>query len=603
MPVQSMREAPVVERAIATQPHGMRDRRALILLATLLGGLLAFGELRQSFMGNGVDLLDAAILALSFALFAWIAFGFIGAVAGFLVLVGGGPGASPRLGPLSLPRGRTAVLLPVYNEDVDAVFGRLRQMVGSVDGIGARDLFDFFVLSDSAEENEARERAAFLRLRATSPVPVYYRRRPINHARKPGNIEDWVTRFGGGYDYMIVLDADSLMSGGAMARLAALMDRQPGLGLVQTIPSLINSRTPFARWQQFAARLYGPIASAGLHWWSGAESTFWGHNAIVRVKAFAESCGLPCLPGRAPFGGHIMSHDMVEAALLRRRGWSVHMVSLPDGSHEEYPPTLVDHAVRDRRWCQGNLQHIRLLASGGFHWVNRLQLLIGASAYITSPLWLMLLIASLVQSFRMGGFVEGFAPSGWLIALTVLFLFGPKLLSVIWAWMDKERLESFGGRRALLKGVATEIPLSILTAPIMMLTQTMAVLDIVRGRPGGWLPQRRDVDGMSLREAARAYIPHMLLGWGFVVAFLIGGGALVWSLPVAAGLVVAPVVVSLTSRVSLGEKLEKRGVFVTASEDGLKPEPVPAPVPADLAAPPRGEMVVPPRGEKGLSLV
>jgi membrane glycosyltransferase len=169
------------------------------------------------------------------------------------------------------------------------------------------------------------------------------------------------------------------MSGSAMVGMASIMETKPTVGLLQTVPNIIGADTFFQRWMQFSAYAYGPIASAGLLWWSGSEANFWGHNAIVRTRAFADCCGLPELPGKPPFGGLIQSHDMVEAALLRRRGWAVHMV-LIDGSYEEYPPTVIDHAIRDRRWAQGNLQHLRLLDATGFHWTSRLHLLIGASA-------------------------------------------------------------------------------------------------------------------------------------------------------------------------------------------------------------------------------
>jgi membrane glycosyltransferase len=123
------------------------------------------------------------------------------------------------------------------------------------------------------------------------------------------------------------------------------------------VPLIVNRTSLFARVQQFASRLYGPMLSEGLAWWSGSEGNYWGHNAIIRTRAFAEQAGLPRLPGRKPFGGEILSHDFVEAALLRRGGWDVRMAPQLYGSFEECPPSLPDLIVRERRWCQGNLQH------------------------------------------------------------------------------------------------------------------------------------------------------------------------------------------------------------------------------------------------------
>jgi membrane glycosyltransferase len=449
-----------------------------------------------------------------------------------------------------IPRRRTAVLIPVYHEDMGPIAGRIRAMSAMLAEAGVARQFDIFLLSDSGTDAADAEYAAFRALQTECALPVYYRRRPKNIARKPGNIAEWVRRFGGAYDHMIVLDADSLMTGEVMARLASVMDRSPGVALIQTVPSVTGGRTIFARWQQFAAAAYGPISTAGLIWWSGAEATFWGHNAIIRVKAFAESCGLPELSGREPMGGHIMSHDMVEAALLRRRGWAVHMVSV-EGSHEEFPPTLSDYAVRDRRWCQGNLQHLRLLTSGGFHWINRLQLLMGASAYLTSPLWLVLALVTLFQGVGLIG-AASFAPSVWPLLLTLSLLFAPKLLAFSWIMIDREQRDALGGTRNVLRSMAIEIPLAMVVAPVTMISQTIATIDIVRGQPSGWRPQQRESDGIPIRQALIDYRYHVGVGLFFFALIMTAGGTTPWLLPVVISLLLAPLTASLTARADWG---------------------------------------------------
>jgi len=549
-----------------TQPDGIFQRRLFLVAGSFTLGLAAAQEMAAPLAVDGIDLIDALFFLLFFGLFAWIAFGFLNAMAGFAVMLGTGPGMPRWLAQARLPKKRTAILLPIYNEDVTAVFRRLRAMSDSVVSVGAADLFDFFVLSDSHAENEAAERAAFRALRETSRVPVYYRRRTRNIARKPGNIADWVRRFGGAYAHMIVLDADSLMSGAAMARLAAAMEARPGVGLLQTIPAIINGNTFFARWNQFAAVAYGSVASAGMQWWSGSEATFWGHNAIIRVSAFAQSCGLPLLTGREPFGGHVLSHDMVEAALLRRRGWAVHMVMLPEGSYEEFPPTLMDHAIRDRRWCQGNLQHVRLLGTAGFHWVSRLQLLMGASAYLTSPWWLLMLAMGLLEPLRAGSAGMILLPSTWLLALTVVLLVGPRLVALLWLGVDSRLREALGGTRRVIATVLLEIPLSAFVAPLTMVTQTMAIIDILRGRPSGWSPQRREADGIAAADALRHYRLHMTLGGLFLVAIVAGVNGAMWTLPVALSLLAAPATAMLTSRADVGQWLQRKGLFLTPHE-------------------------------------
>lgn len=543
-------------------------RRLCLIFGSFLLGLFASNEIGRPLAADGIDLLDTAFLLIFFGLFAWIAFGFLSAAAGFLVLMGNGPGMPRWMRRTRLPRKRTAVLAPIYNEDVDAVFARLAAMTESTAAIQAQHLFDFFVLSDSHADTEPREIRAFRRLRAISLARVYYRRRPANVARKPGNISEWVRRFGGAYEHMIVLDADSLMSGAAMARMAAAMEDQPGIGLIQTIPTIINGRTLFARWQQFAAIAYGTISAAGLQWWSGSEATFWGHNAIIRVRAFAESCGLPLLSGKEPFGGHIMSHDMVEAALLRRRGWAVRMVTLPGGSYEEFPPTLADHAIRDRRWCQGNLQHVRLLGTAGLHWISRLQLLMGASSYLASPLWLLLLTIGLVEGWRGADPTAGATPAGWLLALTAMLLLGPRLLALLWLGADHDLRASLGGARRVLATVAIEIPLSMLVAPITMINQSIAVIGIACGKPAGWTAQRRDADGLALVDALALHRWHMGVGALFALAILAGAGGTLWTLPVALGLLASPVTAMITSRCDAGDRLRGKGLFLSPEEAG-----------------------------------
>lgn len=564
MPVQDLRGAPPVGPAPPGSPGTMALRRGFLIAGSFLIGLGGSWQLARPIAIDTSLPLAIGYDLLAFALFAWIAFGFLNALAGFGVLLSTGPGLPAQFLKSGLPRRRTAVLLPIYNEEVEPVFRRLRAMAASVEGAGAALMFDFFVLSDSQAEAEAAERDAFNRVRAMSRPAIYYRRRQVNHERKPGNIAEWIRRFGGAYEHMIVLDADSLMTGEAMARLAATMEANPHIGLIQTVPAIRGGRTLFARWQEFAAAAYGPIASAGLRWWSGNEATFWGHNAIIRVRAFAESCGLPTLTGRAPFGGAIMSHDMFEATLLRRRGWAVRMLLLPDGSYEEYPPTLADHAVRDRRWAQGNIQHLRVIDTVGLHWVSRLQLLMGASAYLTAPLWLLLMLAGLGHGMIAGVAAPWLSPSPWLVLLTLTLLFAPKLLALLWLGVDEDLRRSLGGGARVLASVSIELPLAVAMAPIFMLSQTMAIIDIARGRVSGWRPQRRAVDGVPLRDALAGYRWHMVTGGVLTLPAIAGVPGAIWTLPVSLSLMAAPWLYSFTARADITRWMTARGLFLTA---------------------------------------
>lgn len=583
MPVQDFHRRPALAHISAKPSH--RARRGFLIVGSGLIGFVASLGIAAQLALDGYDALDQFLAILSLMLFAWIGFGLLTASVGLAVAI-----ANLRKTERAhhAPSRPVAVLIPLYNEDIAAVGARIARMTADLTRIETQALFHFFVLSDSHASAEAAERAQCRLLRYPGGCPVFYRRRPVNEARKPGNIADWVRRFGAAYESMIVLDADSRMSGEAMARLASAMEADATVGLIQTNPQLTAARTLFARWQQFSVAFYGPVFSAGLNWWSGDEATFWGHNAIVRVRAFAESCGLPELPGAAPLGGAIMSHDMVEAALLRRRGWRTRMMVLNHGTYEESPPTLIDHAIRDRRWCQGNLQHLRLLDAWGLHWVSRLQLLMGASSYLNAPLWLLLLTVGALQSLRVGGPIADLGTPAWLIATTIALLFGTKLLALVWALFDRALVRSLGGWRGILLSVAADIPLSILTAPITMASQCLSVADILAGRQSGWRPQRRDTDGVRLVEAFEFYGPHVLLGLPFWLLAMGDLGMGVWQLPVTIGLLGSPLIAAWTSRADWGAKAARYGLFAGDPGEVMREAPElaerPAPVPAFASA-------------------
>jgi membrane glycosyltransferase len=567
MAPQSLWEKPAPRRRAATSPRTILLRRALILSGTAALTAVGLSEMYFVLSVGDVTLLEALLIALFAVLFAWVAFSFTTTMAGFAVLLfgrGDGLVRRTRALPANL-QSRTAMLLPTYNEDPDKIMARLRATCESVRQTGHGAAFDWFVLSDTTDPAVwIDEEAALLRLRAEcTGERIFYRHRAKNVARKSGNIAEWVQRFGGGYEFMIVLDADSLMQGDAIVRLVDAMERHPGVGLIQTLPVVINAQTLFARLQQFAGRLYGPMVAAGIAWWHGAESNYWGHNAIIRIRAFAENAGLPELPGRKPFGGHILSHDFVEAALLRRGGWAVHIVPSMAGSFEECPPSLIDFAARDRRWCQGNLQHVLVLPARGLSWVSRLHFLTGIGCYITAPLWLVFLILGILislqaQFIRPDYFPEGFAlfphwprqdpvRAAWLFAGTMAMLLVPKLLALLLVLVQGERRRGFGV--AFLPSLLIEIVLSGLMAPVMMIFQSAAVAEILTGRDAGWQVQRRDNGAVPIGDIARRFAAPTLLG------MVLGAGAyavslplFLWMLPVILGLALAIPIALLTSQ-------------------------------------------------------
>jgi membrane glycosyltransferase len=561
MPLQRLHGPSPASIEVLTQPHGLLVKRLLLITLTMVLALAASTQLRMALARAGFDPLDLLLLVLFLPLFAWISFGFVNSAIGFLQLISGDhPGFTAIPSPAQSLRHRVAVLMPVYNEDVDATFGRVRVMARSIAAAGGAAWIDFFVLSDSSAENGVIESGAWSELARQAPIPVYYRRRERNTARKPGNIAEWVGRFGAAYECMLVLDADSLMSGEAIVGLASIMEQRPSVGLLQTVPMITRARTLFQRWMQFASEAYGPIATAGLLWWSGSEANYWGHNAIVRTRAFAQSCGLPELPGKPPFGGHIQSHDMVESALLRRRGWAVHMVMV-DGSYEEFPPTVVDHAMRDRRWMQGNVQHLRLLDISGLHWASRLHLVLGASAYLTSPGWLLLLLTSAAQICLSHDIAVVGMTSPAVLWLTLLLLFGPKLMATIWLLSSAERRRGFGGTFAVLRSVALDVPLAVLMAPVTMVTQTKALAAMALGIPSGWPAQTREARHIPVRTILPSLREHLLLGAGFASIAFVSPTMALWFLPITLGLLSAPWLISLTSSEASGSRALAWGFF------------------------------------------
>jgi membrane glycosyltransferase len=458
------------------------------------------------------------------------------------------------------------MLLPTYNEDPYRIMARLRAMYESVDQSGEGASFDWFVLSDTTGPSVwIAEEKCFLQLRADLAVSnIYYRHRRENTARKSGNIEDWVKRFGVGYDHMIILDADSLMTGDTIVRLVSAMERFPAVALIQTLPIVVNAKTLFARLQQFSGRLYGPLIAAGIAWWHGSEGNYWGHNAIIRVRAFAQAAALPELRGRKPFGGHILSHDFVEAALMRRAGWEIRMVPALGGSFEECPPSLLDFAARDRRWCQGNLQHLAVLPARGLHWVSRLHLLTGIGSYLTAPLWLMFLLLGILislqaQFVRPEYFPKGFSLfpqwpaqdpvlAAWVFVGTMGLLIVPKLLAWMLLLTQRQNRLQFGGGLRVLVGFVVETFLSGLIAPVMMIFQSRAVGEILLGRDSGWQVQRRDDGGLPRGELMRKYALPTLFGLAMAaVAYAVSLPLLFWMAPVIAGLLLSVPVAMLSS--------------------------------------------------------
>jgi membrane glycosyltransferase len=554
---------------------------ARFIVVAVTAGVTTYGvyQMLQVVRFASMTLLQGLMIFFFGVSLGWIAFAAASVLAG----------ASKRRDPKPHARDSsslTALVMPIYNENPVRTTAALQAMAEALAAIGAHRSFEIVILSDSTNADAwIRETLRVEQLRkALAPImPVWYRRRWQNIARKSGNLEDFVTRWGGRYDHMVVLDADSLIDAPTLQRLALAMQEDANLGILQTAPQLIGATTFFGRLQQFAACVYGPVITRGLSAWSGDSGNYWGHNAIIRVAAFAENCGLPQLPGRKPFGGFVLSHDFVEAALMRRSGWKVCMLTDCGGSWEESPPSLIDVAVRDRRWAQGNLQHMKIIGSAGLSFASRMHLGVGIMSYLSSPLWLVMLgigFALAVQShlIRPEYFNHDFQlfptwPRFDVELMMALFWFSmvvlliPKMLGLLRALLSSRIRRGSGGVIGVAASFFLEVVLSALYAPILMMIQCRHVFEVFMGRDSGWKPQRRDSGGTSWSDAWHYHKRHMFLACvTAVIVWFLSPPLLAWLSPALLGLFLAVPLSCASGSETLGRILSRVALLRTPEE-------------------------------------
>ncbi len=553
----------------------VRRRRTLLVLV-VLSAAMATALMAQVLPSHPNSWLRAVHIGLFGLLFAWLAAGFITAIMGFWVLWRGDPHAlsAESLGNVPLdPAARTAIIMPICNESVSTVFAGLRATWESLLGTGMSERFDLYVLSDTSDPAlRAAELAAWAKLRLQSGGErIYYRWRQRRTRRKAGNVADFCRRWGRNYRYMVVLDADSVMSGEGLVKLVRLMEANPRAGIVQTAPQSCGLTTLHARTQQFAARVAGRLFTAGMQYWQLGESHYWGHNAIIRVAPFMQHCGLAMLPGRGALSGEIMSHDFVEAALMRRAGYHVWLVRDPLGSYEQQPPNLIEELQRDRRWCHGNLQNARLIAEPGLHGVHRAMLLTGAMAYVSAPLWLaFVLLGTALWIFDApalaavpGALARDMAPL-WLTTVTMLAL--PRALGVLTIVLLGEQ-RAYGGTGVLIRSTLLEGALSVLQAPVRMIAHSIFVITALTGLKIGWKSPPREANDVGWGDAARRFGASGVIAASIgCVALYTHSPALLWLLPLAVPLLLAVPLTVFTSRSSIGRRLRISGLLLTPEE-------------------------------------
>ena len=583
-PSSAQQQAPAeASDMVAQQPwqRAAQQRRFAFMVLAALSTVIASTLFAQAQPEYDNVWLEYGQIGLYGLLSGWVVTGFVTALMGFYVSVRGDKHAlSVRqvAGHAMNPDARTAIIMPICNEDVATVFAGLRATCESVAATGHAKQFDVFVLSDSyTPELAAAERAAWEDLRAalaSSPnqpqVEVYYRLRARRTHRKAGNVADFCRRWGKDYKYMVVLDADSVMSGDCLSSMVKLMEANPTAGIIQTATQAIGHVTLHARAQQFASRVTGRLFTLGMQFWQLGESHYWGHNAIIRVKPFMDHCALAPIEGTGGMSGGIMSHDFVEAALMRRAGYHVWLVSDLVGSYEQQPPDLLAELQRDRRWCQGNLQNARLMAEPGIHRVHRAMFVTGTMAYVSAPLWLAFLTlgtalwlsgSSLVTSWDA---VPAQLTGLWLWTLSLLFL--PRVLGIAAVLMRREQ-HQFGGLGSLLKSVVLESVLAIAQAPVRMLAHSLFVVVALTGLKLDWKSPPREAAAVPWREAAIKLLPMS----GVVAALAVGialidASALIWLMPVGLPLLLSIPLTVLTSKIEFGTSLRDRGYLLIPEE-------------------------------------
>jgi membrane glycosyltransferase len=573
-------EPAAVEAQLPWQQAASRRRTVLWVLVVLsaLGATSLLTEVLPVYENTALRTAQVTLFGL---LFGWVSAGFFTAMMGFWVQLRGDPHALSVKSVANRPihsDARTAIIMPICNEHVPTVFAGLRATCESLAATGGSKLFDVYVLSDTSDPAlRAAELAAWAELRATfgeAGERIHYRWRQIRTKRKAGNVADFCRRWGKNYRYMVVLDADSVMSGDALLNMVRLMEANPRAGIIQTAPQASGQATVHARSQQFASRVAGRLFTAGMQYWQLGESHYWGHNAIIRTAPFIEHCGLAALKGRGGLSGEILSHDFVEAALMRRAGYHVWLVTDLVGSYEQQPPNLLEELQRDRRWCQGNLQNVRLIAEPGLHAVHRAMLLTGALAYLSAPLWLgFVLLGGAMWLF--GGYAI-FNPAQavplemvglWLF--TVLMLGMPRVLGVATIVMRKEQAQ-YGGTANVIKSAVLEGALSVLQAPVRMVAHTLFVVVALTGLKLNWKSPPREATDIGWGDAARRFMPIVAVMLVLVgTALTIEPGAALWLAPVGLPLLLAVPLTVMTSRAGFGEKVRARSLMLVPEETDM----------------------------------
>ncbi|MFZ4807361.1 MAG: glucans biosynthesis glucosyltransferase MdoH [Hyphomicrobiaceae bacterium] len=557
-----------------TQSMEVLNRRRAIVAALNIVTYVVMLYLAGVVLGAGGWTIVDMVLIVAFAIGSpWTVLGFWNAVIGLWLLhfvkdpmreVAPFAAAADAEAPITID---TAILMTLRNEDPKRAFLRLRTVKASVDATGFGARFSYFILSDTnrpevAAEEEAAAAQWKSELAPEDAARIVYRRRDVNTGFKAGNVRDFCERWGGNYELMLPLDADSLMSGDAIVRLVRMMQAHPRLGILQSLVVGMPSDSAFARIFQFGMRHGMRSYTMGQAWWVGECGPFWGHNAVVRIKPFAEECHLPMLPGNPPLGGHVLSHDQVEATLMRRAGFEVRVLPEERGSWEENPPTMLDFIKRDVRWCQGNMQYVKLLDLPGLYPMSRFQLVWAILMFLGIPAWTLMIGLSPVVAWDARGIAD--YPAGLAAGLYVVFFLmylSPKISGLLDAVLTKGGVDRYGGPVRFALSAAIEVVFSFLQGAVSTIRTSIFMIGLLFGKSVTWSGQSRDAYGISWSTAFSALWPQVAFGAVVCGAlYLIAPSVLWWSLPLTAGYILSVPFGVITASPALGRWFKRVGL-------------------------------------------
>ncbi len=547
-------------------------RRVLVLFLNIVTTVLLFAAMVLLLSYQGLVLAEWIMLAAYGATLPWLSIGLWNSLIGLLLdrrydadAAGHVTPALNRITGTEPVTSRIAIVMPLRNEDPSMSLQRFGSLQRALGVTRWASQFDFHVLSDSDQQDIIqREEAGVAAWQSAAPeASIHYRRRTDNAGYKAGNIAEFLHRCGDDYDFFIPLDADSVMGAETVLRLVRVMQAAPEIGILQTLVSGLPSKTFFTRAFQFGMRHGMRSYTLGAAWWQGDCGPNWGHNAIMRTAPFRDYCMLPVLKGKGPLSGYILSHDQLEAVLMRRAGFEVRVLAEESESHEENPPSLTDFIRRELRWCNGNMEYLKLLGLRGLAPVSRIQLYLAIQMYIAAPAWILFILigAALASQSEQ---LEGMPVWGGVTLFAVLMTLNlmPKFMGLGQVLAEEARVESYGGRKRVIWGGVAEILVSMLTAPVVAFGLTLFLIGLLFGKRVGWDAQQRTRERLYWSEATRVLWPQTLAGLALTAWLTVSAPwALLFGAPMLISLLLAIPIAVLSTAPQISRWSMRIGLF------------------------------------------